>query len=266
VTSDGDRLLSKVPQVTLVFWLVKICATTVGETGGDAMSMSLRLGYAVSTLIFLAFFVVALSAQLTVRRYHGWIYWLVVVATTTVGTTTSDFLDRTAGLGYAKSTAIELAAVIGMLITWRFATGRIAVDHITDRRDETFYWVTILISNTLGTALGDFTADDELGGLGLGFETGALIFVGLLALVAAARFLTRIAPAVLFWAAYVLTRPLGATLGDTLTKPLAEGGLDLDRFVATAAIAGAMVLILVVSHWPTLKRRPPSSSPPSATG
>jgi len=260
-----ERWLSKVPQVTLVFWLVKICATTVGETGGDAMSMSLKLGYAVSTLIFLGFFVVALAAQLMAKRYHAWIYWLVVVATTTVGTTTSDFLDRTAGLGYAKSTAVELAAVIGMLIIWRVATGKIAVDHITDRRNETFYWVTILISNTLGTALGDFTADDELGGLGLGFETGALIFVGLLALVVAARFLTKIPAAILFWAAYVLTRPLGATLGDTITKPIAQGGLNLDRFVATAAIAAAMVAILVVSHWLALKR-PPSPSPPSATG
>jgi uncharacterized membrane-anchored protein len=251
--NDGKALLSKVPQVTLVFWLVKICATTVGETGGDAMSMSLKLGYAVSTLIFLSFFVVALAAQLTAKRYHAWIYWLVVVATTTVGTTTSDFLDRTAGLGYVKSTAVELAAVIGMLIIWRFATGRIAVDHIVDRKNEAFYWVTILISNTLGTALGDFTADDELGGLGLGFEVGALIFIGLLALVVAARFLTKIPAAVLFWAAYVLTRPLGATLGDTITKPLAQGGLNLDRFAATGAIAAVMVAILVVSHW---RRKP----------
>ena len=152
-----------------------------------------------------------------------------------------------------------------MLVIWRLATGRIAVDHITDRRNETFYWVTILISNTLGTALGDFTADDELGGLGLGFETGALIFVGLLALVVAARFLTRIPAAILFWAAYVLTRPLGATLGDTITKPVAIGGLNLDRFAATGAIAGAMVMILVVSRWLPVTR-PPSPSPPSATG
>jgi uncharacterized membrane-anchored protein len=251
--ADSARWLSKVPQVTLVFWLVKICATTVGETGGDAMSMSLGLGYAVSTLIFLAFFVVALAAQLMAKRYHPWIYWLVVVATTTVGTTTSDFLDRTAGLGYVKSTAVELAAVIGMLVIWRLVTGKIAFDHITDRRNETFYWVTILISNTLGTALGDFTADDELGGLGLGFETGALIFIGLLALVVAAHFLTKIPAAILFWAAYVLTRPLGATLGDTITKPLAQGGLNLDRFVATAAIGAVMVGILAVSYW---RRRP----------
>src|SRR5580700_5447551 len=140
-SSDGKTLLSKVPQVTLVFWLVKICATTVGETGGDAMSMSLSLGYAVSTLIFLGFFVVALAAQLTAKRYNAWIYWLVVVATTTVGTTTSDFLDRTAGLGYVLSTAVELAAVIGMLIIWRLSTGRLAFDHITDRKNELFYWL-----------------------------------------------------------------------------------------------------------------------------
>jgi len=252
-SSDAGQLLSKVPQITAVFWIVKICATTVGETGGDALSMSLKLGYLVSTLIFLGFFVVALTAQLLARRYHPWIYWLVVVATTTVGTTTSDFLDRTAGLGYARSTAVELAAVIGMLIIWRLSTGRLAFDHITDRKNELFYWLTILISNTLGTALGDFTADDELGGLGLGFETGALIFIGLLAVVAVARFTTRIPPAILFWAAYILTRPLGATLGDTLTKPLAIGGLNLDRFAATGAIGVAMVVILVVSHW---RRKP----------
>jgi uncharacterized membrane-anchored protein len=255
------ELLSKVPQATLVFWIVKICATTVGETGGDALSMELKLGYAVSTLVFLAFFVVTLAIQLSAKRYQVWRYWLVVVATTTVGTTTSDFLDRTAGLGYVKSTAVELAAVIGMLVIWRFSTGKIAFDHIVDRKNEAFYWITILISNTLGTALGDFTADDDGGGLGLGFETGALIFVALLALVVAARYFTRIGPAVLFWAAYVLTRPLGATLGDAITKPLAQGGLNLDRFAATATIAAVMVLILVVNH---LRRKaaPPGYAAP----
>jgi uncharacterized membrane-anchored protein len=258
--TTGD-LLSKAPQATLVFWIVKICATTVGETGGDALSMGLKLGYAVSTLIFFAFFVVTLAIQLSAKRYHVWRYWLVVVATTTVGTTTSDFLDRTAGLGYVKSTAVELAAVIGMLVIWRFSTGKIAFDHIVDRKTEALYWITILISNTLGTALGDFTADDDGGGLGLGFETGALIFVALLALVVAARYFTRIGPAVLFWAAYVLTRPLGATLGDTITKPLAQGGLNLDRFAATATIAAVMVLILVVSH-PRRKAAPPGYAAP----
>jgi len=262
---DATQLLSKVPQVTLVFWLVKICATTVGETGGDALSMSLHLGYLVSTLIFLGFFVVALTAQLTVKRYHVWIYWLVVVATTTVGTTTSDFLDRTAGLGYAKSTAAELAAVIGMLVLWRFSTGRIAVDHIVDRKNEAFYWVTILVSNTLGTALGDFTSDtlpDLMVKLthapdgawdAWGFELGAVLFAALIGVVALLHLIKALPEAILFWAAYVLTRPLGATLGDTLTKPLAQGGLNLDRFAATGAIALAMVAILAVSHW---RRRP----------
>ncbi|HTX51341.1 MAG TPA: hypothetical protein VME40_18345 [Caulobacteraceae bacterium] len=238
--------LSKVPQITLVFWIVKICATTVGETGGDALSMSLNLGYLTSTLIFLGFFLVTLAVQLAAKRYHPWAYWLVVVGTTLVGTTTSDFLDRTVGLGYVKSTAAEFAAVIAMLIIWRFATGRIAADHISDRKNESFYWVTILVSNTLGTALGDFTADDT--GLNLGFEKGALLFIALLAVVAAARYLTRIPPAILFWAAYILTRPLGATLGDTLTKPFSQGGLHLDRFVAAGSIGLAMVIILVVSH------------------
>lgn len=247
--TDLDAAFSKAPQATLVFWIVKICATTAGETGGDALSMGLKLGYAVSTLIFLGFFVVALAAQLASKRYRPWVYWLVVVATTTVGTTTSDFLDRTAGLGYARSTALELAVVIGMLIIWRLAAGRIAADRITDRKNEAFYWATILVSNTLGTALGDFTADDELGGLGLGFETGALIFIALLAVTAAARRFTRIPPAILFWAAYVLTRPLGATLGDLITKPIAQGGLNLDRFAATGLIGLAMVLILAASHW-----------------
>lgn len=250
--TQPDRGLSKVPEITLIFWLAKICATTVGETGGDALSMSLKLGYATSTLIFLGFFVAALAAQLSVKRFYPWIYWLVVVATTTVGTTTSDFLDRTLGLGYVKSSAVELGAVIAMLAIWRAVTGRIAADHISDFKNEAFYWLTILISNTLGTALGDFTADEELGGLGLGFETGALICLALLALVAAARRFTRIQPAILFWAAYILTRPLGATLGDLLTKPANIGGLNLDRFAATFAIAAAMVAILVVSSW----RRP----------
>jgi uncharacterized membrane-anchored protein len=235
---------SKVPQLTLAFWIVKICATTVGETGGDALSMTLNLGYAVSTLIFLAFFAVTLVAQVAARRYHALAYWLVVVATTTVGTTTSDYFDRTLGLGYIKSSAILLAAVVAVLIAWRLTTGTIAADRITTRRNEVFYWLTILVSNTLGTALGDFTADS----LGLGFELGAVVFTCLIALVAAAHFFTRIPKAILFWAAYVLTRPLGATLGDTLTKPISHGGLDLGRFASTFVIAALMTAIVVWTH------------------
>ena len=239
-----DDPLSKVPLVTIWFWIVKICATTVGETGGDALSMTLKLGYAVSTLIFLAFFVAAVTAQIASRRYHPAIYWLTVVATTTVGTTTSDYLDRTVGLGYVTSSAALLVLVIVILLAWRRTTGTIAVDHITTRTNEAFYWVTILVSNTLGTALGDFTADTA----GLGFERGALVFAALIALVAAAYWLTGISRSVLFWAAYVLTRPLGATLGDTITKPHEEGGLAFSRIAASLVIAAAMVAIVFVSH------------------
>ena len=242
--NDDDRSLSKVPAATAAFWIAKICATTVGETGGDALSTTLKLGYLVSTLIFLAFFVVAAAAQIGAKRFHPLIYWLTVVATTTVGTTTSDYMDRTLGLGYVVSSAALLAAVIAMLILWKRTTGEIAADTVTTRTNEIFYWVTILISNTLGTALGDFTASTT----GLGFETGALIFAGLIALVAAAHFFTRVPGPILFWAAYVLTRPLGATLGDTLTKPHADGGLALGRFAATAAIAAAMTAVIVLTE------------------
>jgi uncharacterized membrane-anchored protein len=235
--ASKDDVFSKVPQVTLAFWIIKILATTLGETGGDALSMQLGLGYGVSTLIFLAFFVVTLIVQVAARRFHPGFYWACVVATTTVGTTTSDYFDRTLGLGYVTASALLLAGVIVVLAIWRRATGSIAVDRITSRANESFYWVTILVSNTLGTALGDFTADD----LGAGFQGGALLFAGLIAGVAALQFFPRAPKAVLFWAAYVLTRPLGATLGDTLTKPLADGGLNLSRIGASAAIAALMI-------------------------
>ena len=235
---------SKVPRVTLVFWIVKILATTLGETGGDALSMTLQLGYAVSTLIFLAFFAVTLAAQVAAKKYHPLTYWLVVVATTTVGTTTSDYIDRTLKLGYVKSSIMLFCLVLVILAIWRITVGHVAVDHVVSRRDEVFYWVTILVSNTLGTALGDFTADDA----GLGFQKGALVFAGLIVLVAALHYLTRIPKAVLFWAAYVLTRPLGATLGDTLTKPLAHGGLNLGRIASSLVIAAIMVLVVALTH------------------
>jgi uncharacterized membrane-anchored protein len=234
--------LSKVPEVTLGFWIVKILATTVGETGGDALSMTLNLGYALSSLIFLGFFCITLVAQITSKRFHPVFYWAVVVATTTVGTTTSDYLDRTLGLGYVKSSMMLSCGVIAVLVVWHFTTGKIAFDHITTRENEIFYWVTILVSNTLGTALGDFVATSA----GLGFERGALVFAGLIALVAAAHFFTNLPKSVLFWAAYVLTRPLGATLGDTLTKPHEEGGLALGRITSSLAIAAAMVVLVAV--------------------
>jgi uncharacterized membrane-anchored protein len=239
-TSGVHGEWNKVPLITLAFWIVKIFATTVGETGGDALSMTLDLGYLVSTLIFLGFFVVTLTAQLVAKRYHPISYWLVVVATTTLGTTTSDYMDRTLGLGYIKSSAALLCGVIAVLVVWHFVTGRIAFDRVATSTDELFYWLTILVANTLGTALGDFTASDT----GLGFERGALVFAGLIAIVAAIHFFTRAPKSILFWAAYVLTRPLGATLGDTLTKSHAEGGLQFGRITATAVIALGMVVIV----------------------
>jgi len=238
---------SKVPELSLAFWVIKILATTLGETGGDALSMQLNLGYLVSTLIFLGFFVVTVTAQVAGRRFHPLFYWACVVATTTVGTTASDYFDRSLGLGYIKSSAILLAAVVAVLGIWRRTTGTIAADRITSRSNEVFYWITILVSNTLGTALGDFTADD----LGLGFQGGALLFASLIAAVAALHFFTRAPKAILFWAAYVLTRPLGATLGDTLTKPLAKGGLDLSRINSSLVI----VAVMVVAVWMTERRQ-----------
>jgi uncharacterized membrane-anchored protein len=250
-TAHGmDYVASKVPQVTLAFWLIKICATTVGETGGDALSMTLELGYAVSTLIFLVFFLITATAQISSKRYHPLYYWAVVVATTTVGTTTSDFLDRTLGLGYVASSAGLFCAVLVVLFIWHRSTGRIEFEQITTRKNEMFYWITILVSNTLGTALGDFVASDT----GLGFERGALVFAGLIALVAIAHFFTKVPGSVLFWAAYVLTRPLGATLGDTLTKPRAEGGLDLSRIASSLVIAAIMIVLIIVTEKRSTRR------------
>ena len=248
---DGNgELLSKAPPAILMFWAVKICATTVGETGGDALSMTLKFGYLAATAIFLAFFAVTLFLQVRARRYHPVIYWLVVVATTTVGTTTSDFIDRSLHLGYVASSAMLSGLVLVVLLAWRLTTGAIRSDHITSRRDEIFYWLTILVSNTLGTALGDFTADDM--GLNLGFELGAVLFASLIAVVALLHLLRRLPQAVLFWAAYVLTRPLGATLGDTLTKPHDQGGFALSRILATVIIGAAMVALVAVT--PRLRR------------
>jgi uncharacterized membrane-anchored protein len=238
---------SKVPQITLAFWVIKILATTLGETGGDALSMQLNLGYLVSTLIFLGFFAVTVSAQVAAKRFHPLFYWACVVATTTVGTTTSDYFDRSLGLGYVKSSAILLAGVIVVLAIWRRVTGTIRADHIASRPNEVFYWITILVSNTLGTALGDFTADD----LGLGFQGGALLFAGLIAAVAALHLFSRTPKAILFWAAYVLTRPLGATLGDTLTKPVAKGGFDLSRIDSSLVIA----VVMIGAVWITERRQ-----------
>lgn len=247
--------MNKVPQVTLLFWIIKVLATTFGETGGDAVSMTLQLGYAGGSLIFLGFFACALAAQVSSERYHPYLYWTVVVSTTTVGTTVSDFLDRTMGLGYILSSIGLLILVLSILLAWRATQGKIEYKNITTRKDEVFYWTTILVSNTLGTALGDFVADDA----GLGFEYGALVFAGLIALVAVLNRFTEINTSVLFWAAYILTRPLGATVGDLLTKPPVEGGFGLGRIASSLVIAAAMTILIVGAH---RKASPLSSEAP----
>lgn len=237
-----NEALAKVPEVTLIFWIVKIAATTLGETGGDALSMSLNLGYLVSTGIFAAIFVAAVWAQIRAKQFHPAIYWTTIIASTTVGTTLADFADRSLGIGYAGGTTILLALLLGSLALWYRTLGTVSVGSVSSPRAEMFYWVTIMFSQTLGTALGDWTADTA----GLGYTGGALVFSGLLALVVAAYFWTKISRTVLFWAAFVLTRPLGAVVGDFLDKPVAAGGLALDRFAASGVLIAFIVAMLLL--------------------
>jgi uncharacterized membrane-anchored protein len=232
---------SKVPEVTLAFWIIKIAATTLGETGGDAVSMSLNLGYAVSSVLFIGLFVVAVAAQIAVRSFHPFLYWLVIVATTTAGTTMADFADRSLGIGYAGGTAILFALLMAALGIWYRAAGSISVDTVNAPKIEIFYWVAILFSQTLGTALGDWMADT-----GLGYEGGALVFGAGLAVIAAAYFLSNVSRTLLFWSAFILTRPLGATFGDFLDKPVADGGLAISRFSISALLTVFMVACILI--------------------
>jgi uncharacterized membrane-anchored protein len=229
--------VSKVPEVTLTFWVIKIAATTLGETGGDAVSMTFRLGYLVSTILFAAIFLVLAAAQIRAKSFHPWLYWAVIVATTTVGTTMADFADRSLGIGYTGGASILFILVLASLGAWWFIEGTVSVNRIATPRAEMFYWITILFSNTLGTALGDFLADDG----GLGYEGGSLVFGAVILLIAVAYYRTTVPRTLLFWAAFVMTRPLGATLGDTLTKPLASGGLNLSRITSSLVIAAFIV-------------------------
>jgi uncharacterized membrane-anchored protein len=237
MNADSAATLSKVPEVTLTFWIIKIAATTLGETGGDALSMSLQLGYAISSLIFIAIFAVAVAAQISAKSFHPFLYWTVIVATTTAGTTMADFFDRSLGIGYAGGALILFVLLMATLGIWYRATGTISVANITTPKVEMFYWGAILFSQTLGTALGDWMADST----GLGYEGGALVFGAGLAVLAWAYFSTSVSRTVLFWSAFILTRPLGATLGDLLDKPVFQGGLALSRFYATAILAAFMV-------------------------
>jgi uncharacterized membrane-anchored protein len=233
--------MNKLPSITLTFWIMKICATTLGETGGDLLSMTLNVGYGVSTLILLGFFLATLLAQLASKKHHPLLYWGVILSTSTAGTTLSDYMDRTLALGYLKGTALLLALLLGILAFWRLTVRDLSVENIRSLKVELLYWSTILISNTLGTALGDFLSDSS----GLGFAGGALLIAGLIALIALAHAWTRISKVALFWLAFVLTRPLGATFGDLLTKPLAKGGLGFGTIgssLVLAAILGGLVL------------------------
>jgi uncharacterized membrane-anchored protein len=241
MTTNTPTALSKVPEVTLLFWILKIVATTLGETGGDAVSMSMGLGYLTGTAIFGAIFVVAVTAQIIARRFHPFLYWATIIATTTVGTTLADYADRSLGIGYAGGSALLLVLLLMSLATWYRTLGSVSIDTVSSPRAEAFYWVTIMFSQTLGTALGDWTADAG----GLGYTGAAAVFGTLLALLAVAYYRTSISRTLLFWAAFILTRPLGAVVGDFLDKPVASGGLALSRYTASAVLLGFIVVCLV---------------------
>lgn len=227
-----EQALTKVPEVTLIFWIIKIAATTLGETGGDAVSMSMNLGYLVGTGIFAAIFLIAVFAQIKEKSFHPFQYWATIIATTTVGTTLADFADRSLGIGYAGGSLLLLSLLLASLFIWHRTLGSVSVASISSAKAEIFYWTTIMFSQTLGTALGDWTADTA----GLGYEGGAMVFSGLLLLVVAAYFWTKFSHTLLFWAAFILTRPLGAVVGDYLDKPIASGGLALSRYTASIVL------------------------------
>lgn len=246
-----EEILSKVPEVTFIFWLIKIFATTLGETAGDAVSMSMNLGYLVGTAIFGVIFLVAVFSQIKSKRFHPFLYWTTIIATTTVGTTLADFADRSLGIGYAGGTSLLVALLIGSLFIWYRTMGSISVDTVSTPKVEIFYWVTIMFSQTLGTALGDWTADTA----GLGYLGGAAVFCSLLILVVAAYYGTKISRSLLFWSAFILTRPLGAVVGDFLDKPRSAGGLALSRYSASAVL-----LLLIVTFILGFRQRAASRS------
>lgn len=236
----ANQTLSKVPEVTLVFWIVKILATTLGETGGDALSMSLNLGYLISTFIFAGIFLIAVWRQIKAKSFHPYLYWVTIIATTTLGTTLADFADRSLGIGYLGGTVLLSSLLLASLYFWHMTTGSISVNSINTPKAEMFYWITIMFSQTLGTALGDWTSDTA----SLGYVGAAYVFGGLLILVLAAHFWTKFSKTWLFWAAFVLTRPLGAVVGDFLDKPVDHGGLDLSRYAASLVLGGLILLMM----------------------
>ncbi|ACC74129.1 hypothetical protein PPMP20_33570 [Paraburkholderia phymatum] len=233
----ASKAVAKVPELTLAFWIIKIAATTLGETGGDAASMSMNLGYLISTLIFAVIFIVAVTAQLKADRFNPVLYWVTIIATTTVGTTLADFADRSLGIGYAGGSTLLLLLLLASLFVWYRVMGSVSVTTVSSPKAEMFYWVTIMFSQTLGTALGDWTADTA----GLGYAGAALIFGGLLLALVIAYYATQLPRTLLFWAAFILTRPLGAVVGDFLDKPIANGGLALSRYGASIALVAFIV-------------------------
>ena len=241
-------MMKKIPEITIAFWIMKICATTLGETAGDLLSMTLNVGYAVSSMILISMFIVTLVIQLMSKKYNPIIYWLVILSTSTAGTTMSDYMDRTLGLGYALGSSILMAILFVIFVLWRVSEKSLSVTNITTFKGEMFYWTAILFSNTLGTAVGDFLADDS----GLGFLGGAILIGGLLTLVVVAKNFTKISTVLLFWVAFVLTRPFGATFGDLLTKTTEKGGLNFGT-VGSSIILFSILTLLIIFN---LRKKP----------
>ena len=239
---SNNRTLSKVPEVTLLFWIIKIAATTLGETGGDMVTMSMKMGYLIGTGIFFVFFLVAVFAQIRSKTFQPLLYWLAIVASTTVGTTMADYADRSLGIGYAGGSSLLFALLITSLFVWYRTLGSVAVDTVRSAKSEMFYWVTIMFSQTLGTALGDWMASTA----GFGFGGAAIVFAALLGVVLAAYLWTNVSRTTLFWAAFILTRPLGAAVGDFLDKPLHDGGLALSRYSASGVLFLFIIACLLI--------------------
>jgi uncharacterized membrane-anchored protein len=242
MTDAGSRYATKVPEVTLVFWIIKVAATTLGETGGDTVTMTLNWGYLLGTALFLSLLVVFVVLQTAAKNFHPFLYWATIVASTTAGTTMADFADRSLGIGYAGGSSVLFVCLMATLGAWYWSQGSISIATVNTPKVEIFYWVAITFSQTLGTALGDWTADDT----GLGYDGGAILFAVGLALVAAAYFFTNISRVFLFWAGFILTRPLGATVGDFLDKPVSDGGMALSRPIASAVIGAFIIACLLV--------------------
>jgi uncharacterized membrane-anchored protein len=238
-------IANKLPQITLSFWIMKICATTLGETAGDLLSMTLNIGYAISSMMLISVFIITLIMQLFSKTYHPFLYWMVILSTSTAGTTMSDYIDRTLGIGYAKGSLILVTILICMLSSWKYSIGNLSVTNVKTFKGELFYWFTILFSNTLGTALGDFLGDSS----GLGFAGGALLITAILGIIILVYYYTSFPRIILFWLAFVLTRPFGATFGDVLTKSHEKGGLDLGTMGTSAVLASILIaLILITTH------------------